>query len=52
MDDEFRRERGALIRNLADDAGPWVKERLLKIAVRYEDLQDEPAPQPFRQAII
>jgi hypothetical protein len=37
MDEEFRRERSALIRELAQNAGPWVKDRLLKLASRYED---------------
>ena len=51
MDEEFRRERSALIRDLAQNAGPWVKDRLVRLAARYDDLQDEPVRRSFRQAI-
>jgi hypothetical protein len=53
MDDAFRRERCALIRELAENAGPWVKDRLLKLANRYED-QEEVAIQhpPRKNAVV
>jgi len=50
MDERFRRERGALIRELAESAGPWVKDRLLKLAGRYED--QEVTIQPPRRPYV
>jgi hypothetical protein len=36
LDQQFRSERGRLVRELADKADPWTKSRLLKLAGRYE----------------
>jgi hypothetical protein len=52
MDEASRRERANLIRGLAENAGPWAKERLLKLAARYEDLPAPAQPRPSRQAIF
>ena len=36
MDDEFNKERAILVRDLADKADPFIKKRLLDLALRYE----------------
>jgi hypothetical protein len=36
MDDEFCRERARTVRALAEQADPFIKERLLKLATHYE----------------
>ena len=36
MDEEFLKERALHIRNLADKADPFIKKRLLGLAVSYE----------------
>ena len=36
MDDEFCRERARAVRELADKADPFIKRRLLELALHYE----------------
>ena len=36
MDDEFSRERARAVRELADEADPFIKKRLLELALHYE----------------
>ncbi|WP_375784793.1 hypothetical protein ACE10Z_34615 [Bradyrhizobium sp. Pha-3] len=36
MDDEFCRERAQTVRALAEQADPFIKKRLLKLAAHYE----------------
>jgi hypothetical protein len=36
MDDEFCRERARAVRELADKADPFIKQRLLELAKHYE----------------
>lgn len=37
LDDEFKKQRAILVRDLADRAGdPFIKRRLLDLAARYE----------------
>ena len=41
MNKDFRKERAATVRALAEKADPFTKRRLLDLAARYE-----PAPRP------
>ncbi|MCA1402362.1 hypothetical protein [Bradyrhizobium sp. BRP56] len=36
MDDEFCRERARTVRELAEQADPFIKKRLLQLAANYE----------------
>ena len=36
LDNQFRSERAKLVRELADKADPWIRNRLLRLAGRYE----------------
>ncbi|MFQ3457973.1 hypothetical protein PMN64_32295 [Bradyrhizobium sp. UFLA01-814] len=36
LDDDFNRQRARLVRELADQADPFIKRRLLDLASRYE----------------
>ena len=44
MDQQFRRDRARLVRELADKADPWIRNRLLKLAGRYEGEERGPSP--------
>jgi hypothetical protein len=36
LDEQFRSDRAKLVRELADKADPWIRNRLLRLAGRYE----------------
>ena len=36
LDEQFRKQRAELVRDLADKADPFIKQRLLGLAERYE----------------
>ncbi|MEK9282741.1 hypothetical protein MTR72_24415 [Bradyrhizobium sp. ISRA442] len=36
LDDEFNQQRAKLLRELAEQADPFIKKRLLNLAQRYE----------------
>jgi hypothetical protein len=36
LDHQFRRDRARLVREIADKADPWIRNRLIKLAARYE----------------
>ncbi len=38
MDERFYRDRARVLRELADEADPFIKKRLLLLAKNYEDL--------------
>ncbi|MGY4158114.1 hypothetical protein ACVINW_003956 [Bradyrhizobium sp. USDA 4461] len=42
MDDEFCRERARIVRELAEQADPFIKKRLLQLAANYERRVDRP----------
>jgi len=42
LDKQFRSDRAELVRGLAAKADPWIKNRLLKLAVRYEGDERRP----------
>ncbi|MGY3443279.1 hypothetical protein [Bradyrhizobium sp. USDA 4473] len=42
MDDEFCRERARIVRELAEQADPFIKKRLLQLAANYERRIDRP----------
>jgi hypothetical protein len=46
LDDQFRKQRAKLVRDLADKADPFIKSRLLDLAARYEG--DDRGPAPLR----
>ncbi|MEH2506475.1 hypothetical protein V1290_005286 [Bradyrhizobium sp. AZCC 1578] len=37
LDDEFKKQRAQIVRDLAEKADPFIKECLLDLAARYED---------------
>ncbi|PDT56869.1 hypothetical protein CO678_36535 [Bradyrhizobium diazoefficiens] len=39
LDDEFNRQRAKVLRELAEQADPFIKKRLLNLAQRYEPSQ-------------
>ncbi len=41
MNDDFRKQRAAIVRALAEKADPFIRRRLLDLAARYEQ-----APRP------
>ena len=43
MDEEFLKERALHIRNLADKADPFIKRRLLDLALSYEGRVKRPS---------
>ena len=47
LDDEFKATRARLVRDLAEQADPYTKERLLNLAVRYE-----PSTKPTRPPVV
>ena len=42
LDEKFRSERAKLVRELAEKADPWIKNRLLRLAGRYEGEERRP----------
>ncbi|MCP1835357.1 hypothetical protein J2R76_003694 [Bradyrhizobium sp. USDA 4532] len=59
MDDEFCRERARTVRELAEQADPFIKVRLLQLAANYERRVGQPeksaqdrADQPARRSPI
>lgn len=51
MDDEFCRERLRTVRDLAENADPFIKKRLLELARHYERrLAIAETPRPGRQS--
>ncbi|QOZ36322.1 hypothetical protein XH92_35585 [Bradyrhizobium sp. CCBAU 53421] len=42
MDDEFCRERARTVRELAEQADPFIKKRLLQLAANYERRVGQP----------
>jgi len=38
MDDRFYRDRARVLRDLADEADPLIKQRLLRLANNYDDM--------------
>jgi len=38
MDDRFYRDRARVLRELADEADPLIKRRLLRLAKNYDDM--------------
>jgi hypothetical protein len=51
MDDQFYRNRARVIRDLANEADPLIKRRLLRLASNYDDMttlrdQTETKPKP------
>jgi hypothetical protein len=46
LDEEFRKQRASLVRDLASRADPFIKKRLLALASRYEDTK--PGRRSFR----
>ena len=42
LDEQFRKQRAKLVRDLADKADPFVKQRLLGLAERYEGVEGRP----------
>ncbi|WP_163156268.1 hypothetical protein [Bradyrhizobium uaiense] len=45
MDDEFCRERARTVRELAEQADPFIKVRLLQLAANYERRVGQPENQ-------
>lgn len=45
LDEQFRKQRAKLVRDLADKADPFVKQRLLGLAERYEGVEQPVRPQ-------
>lgn len=43
LDQQFQSERAQLVRELADKADPWIRNRLLRLAGRYESEERRPA---------
>ena len=43
MNDEFLKDRAKTVRSIADNADPFTKERLLKLAERYEGRLGRPS---------
>jgi hypothetical protein len=43
LDEEFRKQRASLVRDLASRADPFIKKRLLALASRYEDTKNQAA---------
>jgi len=46
LDDEFKKRRARLVRDLAEKADPSTKRRLLDLASRYEDRPNHRTPLP------
>ena len=44
LDEEFRKQRANLVRDLANRADPFIKKRLLALVSRYEDTRTRPPP--------
>ncbi|MGY3584444.1 hypothetical protein ACVIGB_006497 [Bradyrhizobium sp. USDA 4341] len=42
MDDEFCKERARTLRAIAEQAEPFIRKRLLRLAANYERRVDEP----------
>ena len=46
MNEEFRKQRAATVRALADKADPFIRKRLLDLVARYERLPRPLKPVP------
>jgi hypothetical protein len=46
LEDEFNKQRAHLLRDLASRADPFIKRRLLDLAVRYETIPAKTRPLP------
>ena len=44
LDQQFRRDRARLVRELAEKADPWIRNRLMKLVARYEGEECGPVP--------
>ena len=45
LDEQFRKQRAGMVRDLAARAGdPYIKQRLLDLAARYEGPERRPTP--------
>ena len=44
LDEHFRKQRASLVRDLAGRADPYIKQRLLDLASRYEGPERRPTP--------
>ena len=47
LDDEFNKQRATLVRDLASRADPFIKRRLLDLALRYEKGPPKTKPLPI-----
>ena len=43
MDEQFLKDRARIVRDLADQADPFIKQRLLDLAERYERRIGQPS---------
>ncbi|MGY8661307.1 hypothetical protein Q3C01_02910 [Bradyrhizobium sp. UFLA05-109] len=49
LDDEFNKQRARILRDLAEQADPFIKRRLLKLVERYEPKRpNAPIDQQFQ----
>jgi hypothetical protein len=46
LDDQFKAERARFVRDLANQADPFIKKRLLDLASRYEKAPGKSRPLP------
>ncbi|KJC62477.1 hypothetical protein UP10_03990 [Bradyrhizobium sp. LTSPM299] len=44
LDDQFKKQRASLVRDLAARADPFIRRRLLDLAARYEHSERRPSP--------
>lgn len=44
LDEDFRKQRASLVRELAARADPFIRRRLLDLAARYEGPERRPIP--------
>ena len=42
LDEQFRKQRASLVRELAERADPFVRQRLLELAISYEKAERRP----------
>ena len=52
LDEQFRKQRAKLVRGLADKADPFVKQRLLGLAERYEGVEQPVRPQTLADTLL
>jgi hypothetical protein len=50
MDQEFYKQQALRIRDLAEEADPFTKQRLLALADRYDTNQAAPSKAPFARS--